>query len=553
MKRILKITAVIALLFIPTYLAVYLYMSAGKEPVSTNAVYAIELCDPAGVKSSFSSENSEQKKFIDFFLKINDSAKSVLSLPDDLKNEKPYTVSYMSYDLKTDYKYYFSKTKPSNSYLVDHNGKAFKIDAKLAIDFLDSKYSAYIYRESAEYPHLTVGQSKVLPSTFEWNYFTYSSVMHSVKAPLADTLQSYQLSFMSVPMSFSRIPENSKITITHENGEPLFEGNITSYTEQLPFLNLIKANKKLNVSVSASWKSSVSNGYEGHAVYNFVIDCIYDPPPMFWLGESAVEEGELVVISGSNIENIDDIKFSSSPEINFTPKFYKDGDKVRAAVAIKMDGKLSSRFVKFTLEYDGQKTELELFVKESTLEIETKKYNYSDKVDISVRNEKNLTEFSEFVLATESSSKLLCSGYFLFNDLGRSRAEFGDTVNNGKEADKFMSNGMAFVTYVNGLVYAVNDGKVAAVGQTAYGGNTVVIDHGLGIRSVYYCIRQLAVEVGDIVKRGDEIGKGSTKVGYTDGSTAYIELWVNDTPVSYAPLLEGGRTSVIVLGDAKDD
>ena len=101
---------------------------------------------------------------------------------------------------------------------------------------------------------------------------------------------------------------------------------------------------------------------------------------------------------------------------------------------------------------------------------------------------------------------------------------------------------MAFVYYYNTANGDKNDteaclaGRVVAVGETKYGGNTVVVDHGLGLRSVYYCLGNVEVVVGTILNPGDKIASGCSKKGYTDGETCYIEFWVGDTPVSYRSL-----------------
>ena len=550
MKKFLKASLVILLLFIPTYIAIYLYMSVSEAPVQTSSVYAMKLTAPDGEEYNFDNSKTDDKPFIDFFLDINKTAKSVPSLPEGLKNADKYTVTYYSFNLQTQYSYYFSKTKPSNSYLVDHNGNVSRIDARATIDFLDSKYSSALYKESSQTPNLNVGGSVILPLEFNWKYFTYSSKEHTVSVPLAESTPTLDLSFLSVPMGFDRAPEASSVTITNQAGENLFSGTIGEYSSLLPVSSLIREDSILDVTIEASWKSTGSSGFEGNALYKFKINCIYDPPSRFWLGESFIEEGEFVVISGANVEDPEAITFTSSPSIDYEPVFYKEGDCVRALIPIKLSLNLSSQTVKFTLGYDGDTTTLELFIKESSLTRATKKFS-SDKVNISARNDKNLEEFVSFVTANKSESVCYFNGKFIFDHPHGLRASFGDTINYPDNDSSFTSGGLALLTYKNGKLLAVNDGKVAAVGETAYGGNTVVVDHGLGLRSVYYCIRELSVEVGDIVKAGEEIGIGSAKNGFTDGSMSYIELWVEDVPVSYFPLLESGRTSCVVFSDPK--
>lgn len=540
---------IILALFIPTYIAIYLYMSATETPVKTSSVYAMDLKGPDGSNYYFSVKDSEEKKFIDFFLDMNDTAKNVQSLPEDLKDTPHYTVTYYSYDLETDYKYYFSKTKPSSSYIVDHMGKVSRINATSTIEFLDSKYSAPLYFEASTPAELMVKDSVVKPSRLEWHYYTYSAVKQQSDIPAGGKESNLNMSFSDIPISFTVIPTEAFIEIKDASSKVLFSGTLEEYNSTTPIENIVRQDMALTVNIKAEWEDSISKGFGGSAEYSFVIDCIYDPMPKFWLGETAVESGELVVISGLHIEDIDGIVFSCDPYIGFEPVFYRDGEYVRALIPIDYDLNLAGKNIVFTLTYDEETTKLTLTVKRSTLPSETRKYNYNNKVNTSARTDAKLEKFKEFVTSVESSSTAYFNSYFLFDDLGNNRAIFGDIINNGKEADKFTSKGLAFVAYQNSIIHAVNDGVVVSVGNTDYGGLTVVVDHGLGLRSVYYCMSKASVSVGDTVKRGDEIGKGAASKGYSDGVTAYIELWVEDIPISYIPLLKSGRTSMIVYGD----
>jgi murein DD-endopeptidase MepM/ murein hydrolase activator NlpD len=55
-------------------------------------------------------------------------------------------------------------------------------------------------------------------------------------------------------------------------------------------------------------------------------------------------------------------------------------------------------------------------------------------------------------------------------------------------------------------VRASNSGKVVLSEELFYGGNTLVLDHGQGIFSVYMHLSGFNVKSGDIVSKGDAIG-----------------------------------------------
>ena len=79
-------------------------------------------------------------------------------------------------------------------------------------------------------------------------------------------------------------------------------------------------------------------------------------------------------------------------------------------------------------------------------------------------------------------------------------------------------------------VYAARTGIVVAAGPWGGYGNTVVIDHGAGVSSLYAHLSQVAVSAGTIVGSLDLVGNiGST--GLSTGPHLHFEIRLNGTPV----------------------
>jgi len=64
-------------------------------------------------------------------------------------------------------------------------------------------------------------------------------------------------------------------------------------------------------------------------------------------------------------------------------------------------------------------------------------------------------------------------------------------------------------------VRSIADGQVAFAGEQFFGGRSVVIDHGGGVFSVYYHLKEFSVAEGQEVSRGDRVGS----VGATGRAT----------------------------------
>lgn len=67
--------------------------------------------------------------------------------------------------------------------------------------------------------------------------------------------------------------------------------------------------------------------------------------------------------------------------------------------------------------------------------------------------------------------------------------------------------GVDFPTAAGTPVYASQSGRVVLAGELFYAGNTVVIDHGYGIYTLYAHLSEIEAHAGDAVRVGDEIGK----------------------------------------------
>jgi murein DD-endopeptidase MepM/ murein hydrolase activator NlpD len=86
-------------------------------------------------------------------------------------------------------------------------------------------------------------------------------------------------------------------------------------------------------------------------------------------------------------------------------------------------------------------------------------------------------------------------------------------------------------------VYAAQSGKVVLAENLYYSGNTVVIDHGYGIHTLYAHLSEIDVHAGDSVEGGAEIGKvGAT--GRVTGPHLHWGLTVNHARVNALQIVQ---------------
>jgi murein DD-endopeptidase MepM/ murein hydrolase activator NlpD len=123
-----------------------------------------------------------------------------------------------------------------------------------------------------------------------------------------------------------------------------------------------------------------------------------------------------------------------------------------------------------------------------------------------------------------------------FVQLGNSQVEasFADQrtyVYNGKDVDQQVHLGFDLAVTSRVAVAAANAGKVLHAAWLGIYGNCVVIDHGMGVQSLYGHLSSFDVKAGDTVARGQTIGR-SGMTGLAGGDHLHFTLLVGGRMVN---------------------
>jgi len=125
--------------------------------------------------------------------------------------------------------------------------------------------------------------------------------------------------------------------------------------------------------------------------------------------------------------------------------------------------------------------------------------------DLRVANEKTLLE-----LKAKTSDSMLWSGSFIHMPRAAERARFGDArtyMYQGQKIDEQTHMGLDLASLPRADIPAANDGIVVFAEFLGIYGNTVVVDHGQGLMSLYSHMSAMGVSVGDVVRKGHILGQ----------------------------------------------
>jgi murein DD-endopeptidase MepM/ murein hydrolase activator NlpD len=152
------------------------------------------------------------------------------------------------------------------------------------------------------------------------------------------------------------------------------------------------------------------------------------------------------------------------------------------------------------------------------------------------RDRRKQAEETKRALAAKTQSRPLWEGAFVQPRNTKVFSNFAETRTyryHGQDVDTQIHYGYDLAAVQHGPVPAANSGIVVFAGPLSIYGNAVVVDHGLGLQTLYGHLSSIEVKEGDQVAKEQEIGRsGST--GLALGDHLHYEVLING--VSVTPL-----------------
>lgn len=545
--KVVIIVAVILAIFIPAIIAGVMFSLKSNNidtPHENLMQVSLYTEDSLIHDEKENPKNAVSGGLVAIFNALDNNKQPVDKFPDDVYDRKMLkaVISYNS--SVSEYRCYFA-TDGTRSYCTDTSGNKYLIDDSSANTFVNSAYAEILYPVATPPSLYTTSNDAVTPATADWYFSTVSGKEFKAERVVTEKEEiSYDMAG-TLGISFEKEPDSCLIKVYKS-------GIIIHETTDLDLsLITVDPGTTLQLKITAVWEKSEEREFYGEVSYNFKV--LVRNRSEFILDKTAFTIGEMAVVSCTNILDIDKIQFSSEPYIGFTPKFFKDSDMVYAL--IPFDYSLNAGKYVFTFSYGA------------TIQSLT--------IDLNARSQKpaNITVSDEQSFSNAVNETSIGEITQILNDLDDAYAEyiffrtpFVNYEDNGGSplysyGTLFSATSANLSHVIKGTLYAMAEGDGATVGalnggvviysgECNYLGKFVVIEHGLGLRTVYGHLSALNVSIGDLVTKGQTVGRTGTSSGANfDG--VFIGCYVFNTPIDYATL--AGKSPALFVPEAETD
>jgi len=260
-----------------------------------------------------------------------------------------------------------------------------------------------------------------------------------------------------------------------------------------------------------TWNDA-NQDYKGFASLTIPVEV--DLPESFTISKETVNQGDMIVVSALHVNDFS--KLTIEQNIVPTFKWFATENGVRAYLPTTYSTEIGKHTLKFTNTETGVEKSFDFEVVSRDFKVQ--RLVVDANVEASTRTDEAYEEYRNVFnpARTVSNEEHYYTEPFVLPTKGRLNTEFGEsrTVNGAPTSYRHNGIDIGAKRYVD--VVATNAGKIVLARKLILTGNTIVIDHGEGLFSVYEHLDSLGVSEGDMVTQAQYIAEvGST--GFSTG------------------------------------
>ncbi len=244
-------------------------------------------------------------------------------------------------------------------------------------------------------------------------------------------------------------------------------------------------------------------------------------PENIIISKDKLKQGDLLKIT---IHHVSDTSIISLVQ-DLYPDFKWDESKdfIQGYIPTNYNTSPGVYSLKFTNSETGRKSTKDIQIIPRDFRVQKLKVDSS--IEASTKTEAANAEYRKYFNPSRDNSSPVkyYTEPFLIPVKGRLTTEFGESRTVNGAATSYRHSGLDIAAPRGTNVLATNRGKVNFSMPLILTGNSIVIDHGEGLFSVYFHLDKLSVKEGEIVERGQKIGEvGST--GFSTGPHLHFTM-----------------------------
>lgn len=471
----------------------------------------------------------------------SESAKNILKAVKTKNKTKDSTSDLISYELavkknsRTDY--YKLMFDPNNkSAYVWQKDNVYKVDNRTAEALLSDENFSYVYIASTLYnSYLNYNGDTLNPEVkYDWTYKDIGGNFIKKEGTIKGSADESIIKIGgndSLDISYEKIPDRQVVRVYSQ------ENLVGTGTKLQDVLNTLTADGEYTVESQAQWLLKDNSQFYGNKTLKFTVNI--DKPASVAVVTKENYPGNILVVYAENLNGDETLKLKTDA-VETETEMYEYKDKSVFICPIDLYAKPGDYGLSVVVNEGTDKE----YTVESTFAVKSKAFKTQYLTVSEEMNEANndsaaIYEFQQIVkpARTESVPEKLWDGTFAMPVEGELTTDFAEIRYVNNEQDPSRHSGLDLAAPLGTEVKAPNNGTVAlAIEGLLSTGNTVVIDHGMGLFTSYYHLDTMSVEKGQKVVKGDVIGTVGT-TGFSTGPHLHYAVSIYNTYVNpYQPL-----------------
>jgi len=493
--------------------------------INTSKISEIEIVNP---------QNGERN----IILKDSDAAKLIIAAINKKEKTSDDISELFAFEL------YIKKNAESDGYIIsfDINNKkvyvskddmAYRVKDNIAHDLLLDESFSYAYvDETVNKINLYHNENPIVPNVqYDWSFKNIDGKLSSKSGTISDGNETILINKDDKLDMIYDVNPDSQITRVYYKGEVIQTGKSVS-----DVIKLIQYDGEYFIESQVKWNQRNDTESYGDQTISFIADI--DNPADFKVITKENYPGNILIVSVENLNKDETVKIKTDA-VKTDVEMYPYNDKYMSIFPIDLNAKPGDYDI-YAVFNEGKINEYIQTKKINIInkDFKTQYLTVSEELNDSNNDDKSIKEFAQYVkpARTESVTEKLWRGEFLMPINGRLTTDFAETryVNNVLSS---RHSGVDLAAPAGTEVKAPNNGHVTlAMNGLLSTGNTLVLDHGMGLFTSYYHLDTILVKTGDFVKKGDVIGTVGT-TGFSTGPHLHYAISIYNAYVNtYQPL-----------------